>query len=550
MGANMEQRWRAARRSPAVVGTLLLGLAGAPGAQLFEVAKLTADDAGDQARFGTSVALSGSTALIGTRSPLVGDVFGAPVFGPGAAYVFERQPDGTWFEAQKLMASDTELPNEFGHSVSLSGDRALVGAYRDNAPALDSGAAYVFERQLDGVWIESQKLTAAGGEAFDYFGYAVSIAGDHAVVGAPFDDDLGPLTGSAYVFERQPGGSWTQVQKLIASNASAGARFGHSAAVAGDRAVVGALLGGAAYVFERQPGGSWVEVAVLTAADAGAQDHLGGSVAVGLDRALVGAPGGDGVAVDAGAAYAFEPQQGGGWTQVAKLVAGDGEPGDDFGGAVALAGDRALVGAPGYDTAAVNPGAAYVFERQPDGSWVEAQVLTAGDGSPSDHLGDAVAASGQRVLAGAYFDDELGPAAGSAYAWGPSLDSDVGALSLAAGGVQQLSLHAGPALAGTVHLVLGSLNGTAPGIAVDAVVLPLNADAYLLFTLAHPNAPPLASSLGVLDAEGHGTAAVALPPLSAPGLAGLTFHHAFLAFDPAAGAAVFASAPAALTLTP
>ena len=98
--------------------------------------------------------------------------------------------------------------------------------------------------------------------------------------------------------------------------------------------------------------------------------------------------------------------------------------------------------------------------------------------------------------------------------------------------------------------MLGSFSGTAPGIAGFSLVLPLNLDVYLLHTLEHPNTPPLASSLGVLDGSGDGQAFFALAAGAAPGVAGTTLHHAYAVLDLAAGTAVLTSNPVPITLLP
>ena len=125
-------------------------------------------------------------------------------------------------------------------------------------------------------------------------------------------------------------------------------------------------------------------------------------------------------------------------------------------------------------------------------------------------------------------------------------------LSLAAGGVHALGLDAGPAHAGETYLVLGSLTGTEPGVAVDGLVLPLAIDAWFLFTLGNPNAPPYAGSLGALDAQGRATATLTLPPgvAGAAALAGQTLYHAFLTIDFGALAVAYTSDAASLGLLP
>ena len=141
--------------------------------------KLTA---GDDDNCVTSVSLSGDRALVGTS------------YG-GAAYVFARASNGSWSQEHKLTASDAAAFDRFGTSVSLSGDRALVGAKDDD----ESGSAYVFARASDGTWSQEHKLTTSDAADDDRFGTSVSLSGDRALVGASGDDDGGLGSGSAYV---------------------------------------------------------------------------------------------------------------------------------------------------------------------------------------------------------------------------------------------------------------------------------------------------------------------------------------------------------------
>ena len=273
-------------------------------------------------------------------------------------------------EVQKLLASDAQNGDEFGVSVSISGDRAIVGAHQEDEGAGDAGAAYVYERDGAGVWQEVQKLVASDAQFVDNFGWSVSISGDRAIVGAWREDAGGSDAGAAYVFERNGAGVWQEVQKLVASNAQTDYYFGHSVSISGDRAVVGARWedaaasrAGAAYVFERNGAGVWQEVQKLVASDAGSFDEFGWSVSISGDRAVVGSWLEDAGGTDAGAAYVYERDGTGVWQEVQKLVASDAQGGDNFGYSVSISGDRAVVGARLEDAGGSNAGAAYVYER-------------------------------------------------------------------------------------------------------------------------------------------------------------------------------------------
>ena len=217
---------------------------------------------------------------------------------------------------KKFIASDASGDGHFGSSVAISGDTAVVGARRaDGAGPTNSGSAYVFSRNQGGAdnWGEVRRLTASDAAADDRFGSSVSISGDTVVVGAPSDDHAGPFSGSVYVFGRNQGGAdnWGEVEKLTASDAEPEANFGRSLAISADTVVIGArrwagTTSDSAYVFERNKGGpdNWGEVNTLTASDGAAGDDFGAAVGINADTALVGAPQDD---VNKGAAYVIVP---------------------------------------------------------------------------------------------------------------------------------------------------------------------------------------------------------------------------------------------------
>ena len=338
-----------------------------------------------------SVALSGDLALVGAKR----------LGGLGAAYVFARQ-GGTWTQQAKLTAADADpLSDSFGSSVAFSGDFALIGAHLDIDRGSSAGAAYVFMRQ-GGTWTQQAKLTASDGDGLEQFGSSVALSGDLALIGAHIkDDDQGREgVGAAYIFVRQSN-IWTEQAKLTASDGEEEDAFGFSVALSGDLALIGAARAagkvdnsGAAYVFARQ-GGTWTQQAKLTAIDGEEEDRFGISVAFSGDLALIGAHLDDNQAQNAGAAYVFV-RQGGTWTQQTKLTAADGEEEDRFGVSVAFSGGLALVGAErGSDAAA-----AYVFARQGD-TWTQQTRLT----GVEEGTHSSVAFSGNFALVGARTND-------------------------------------------------------------------------------------------------------------------------------------------------
>ncbi len=385
-----------------------------------EIAKLLASDGAADDIFGHSVAISGDTAVVGAPGK---NISGANA---GCAFVYGRNAaTGLWSEQARLLASDGSANDWFGHSVAVSGNTAVVGAFRDyNGNA--TGSAYVFERDpATGNWTERTKLLASDGEAGDYFGVSVAVSGDTVVIGAYSDDDAGNETGSAYVFVRDAvNGNWAQQAKLLASDAAANSFFGVSVAVSGDSTIVGAFTSsagapGSAYVFVRDPAtGNWIQQAKLLASDGAAYDQFGGSVAIQGNTVVVGAPSRDETGPDSGSAYVFERNPATNlWTQQAKLLFGDGAPFNYIGNSVAVVGNTAVVGSQGSVYPGTDAGAAYVFVRNPvTGSWTQQAKFLASDAGGGELFGLSVAVAGDTAIAGAPYDDTSGGTdTGSAY---------------------------------------------------------------------------------------------------------------------------------------
>jgi hypothetical protein len=357
--------------------------------------KLTASDAAEADFFGNDVALSGDRALISANfDDDQGDR-------SGSAYIFERQADGTWAETAKLTASDGAAMDNFGVAVALSGDYAVVGA---NSVAGSTGAVYIFERQADGTWPEVTKLAPADVAPQGQFGFSVSVLGDRILVGVASDDTgLGSGSGSAYVFERQADGTWLEMDKLTASDGTRFDNFGFAVSLSGNRALVSSYGdnggAGSAYIFERQADGTWLEMDKLTASDPAPSNFLGISASLSGNTALLGSSNDDDLGSRSGSAYIFERQSDGTWLETHKLNASNGATLDFFGFASSLSGDHALVGAYGVGEFV---GSAYLFERQTDGTWVEINELTASDQAEQNAQGFSVSLSGNRSLVGAY----------------------------------------------------------------------------------------------------------------------------------------------------
>ena len=386
------------------------------------------DDPEANDNIGAGVAIDGDTAVVGAS----GDTDAR-----GAAYVFTRV-SGAWTKQATLTASDGEASDFFGTSVALSGDTVVIGATGDGDNGSGSGSVYVFTKP-DGDWVDATqtaKLTASDGEMDDNFGRSVAVDGDTVVVGATGDDSD---RGSAYVFTK-PDGDWvnaTQTAKLTASDGAEGDNFGRSVAVDGDTVVIGSpganSARGGAYVFTK-PDGGWVDVnetARLTASDRGNGDELGLSVAIDADTVVAGAIGDDDKGTKSGSAYVFtKPDTDDGWAdddyngkETAKLTAYDGAEDDWFGRTVAVDSNVALIGAPTDYTRRTDFGSAYLFTRT-SGTWIETAKLNAPDAVAGDGFGYSVALDGNAAVVGAIYAFSDGAKfAGGAYVF-TKLDSD------------------------------------------------------------------------------------------------------------------------------
>jgi hypothetical protein len=270
-----------------------------------EQAKLLADDGAADDTFGDSVSIHGDTLIVGASRADVGGIVNV-----GAAYVFVRSGT-TWTQQAKLVASDRLAGDALGSSASLKLDTAVLGAPEaDPSGRSSAGAAYVFVRSGT-TWTQQAKLLASDGTAVDKFGIAISLSGETALIGAS-QADPGPATGAAYVFVRS-GTTWAQQAKLVASDGLSSDYFGVAVSLSGDLAVIGAeyasLVGrsqaGTAYVYARG-GTSWTQEAKLIAFDGAKDDGFGRSVALDTGTAVIGAPR---AAISgklyAGAAYAY-----------------------------------------------------------------------------------------------------------------------------------------------------------------------------------------------------------------------------------------------------
>ena len=307
--------------------------------------------------------------------------------------------------------------------MAISGETIVAGAFDDTPAGVDAGSAYVFVRSAD-AWTEQQKLTASDAAAGDLFGYSVAVSGDTVVAGAPVDDSpAGTYTGSAYVFVRSAA-TWTQQQKLTASDAASDDRFGASVAVSGDTVMAGAITddtsagedAGSAYVFAIGCAGVAATVTGTSGDDtltgtAGPDviDGQGGNdtiTGLGGNDIICGGSGDDDIDAGAGSDYVYGEDGADtltGGTEKDTLVGGEGDDalsGND--------GDDRLIGSAGADVLTGGGGsdiADYLFHTAP-------VTLTIGDG-PNDGAageGDEIQGDVERLRGGSAADVLTGDA--------------------------------------------------------------------------------------------------------------------------------------------
>lgn len=358
--------------------------------------KIVASDQVDKNGFGSAVSLDGDRALVGAHNN-------------EAAYIF-KLVNNQWQQIAILQSSN---PNEesFGNSVSLYGDRALVGAYTDDVNGPVSGSVYVFESvDVNGqeFWVQTDKITDSSGQAADYFGWNVSLYQDTALIGAPYADGMvgGDGAGAAFVYEFN-GNDWQYIERLYGLNNDGGDAFGDTVSLFEDYAVVGApnhdniainINDGAAFIFQAQ-GTSWLLTHEIAASDATASQNFGDSVSMGNDRVLIGASGDQN---RQGAAYVFDKAEVNGqtyWIQTNKITASDGQASDNFGKAVKLDGQRALIGAISADASGTDSGTAYVYQYT-DNTWQAQHKLSHPDIEYYDRFGLSVDLSGNHLIVG------------------------------------------------------------------------------------------------------------------------------------------------------
>jgi hypothetical protein len=373
--------------------------------------------------YGYQVAYSQGTVLVGETGYDNGHVGINGVYqigtNYGAAYAYSIDAHGNRTATAALERSDGQALDNFGSSVAIDGNLAIVGARWASTGADGAGAAWLFGRDTHGFWNELAHLTSSSPHYHGWFSNGVSVSGRTVAVGAP-NEGTGGYT---YIFGENTTGQWTEQAKIAPPTADPQMGFGTSVALFGDTLVVGAIQGdatdaldgkrGAAYVYRHQAN-DWNLVATLGPADPDAS-NFGASASLWKDTLVVGATHGGLNYTNAGSVYVFHEDTSGNWTPVTRLTLADDN--DEFGSSVAVRDGAILVGAPQRNLNVpnrVSQGAAYLYQEAGSGNWVRVTDLTPLNDSVSFNLfGASVALTDGLSIIGA---PKIGPY-GSVYVY-------------------------------------------------------------------------------------------------------------------------------------
>ena len=345
--------------------------------------------------FGKSVSVYGNYAVVGAWTE---DEKGPEA---GAAYLFHRADEGKddWALIKKLTASDGAAFNNFGTSVFIYDNQVAV-----SAPGNDdfTGAVYIFQKNQGGTdnWGEMKKVVSHDGMDGDYFGNSIAMTDQYLLIGAYGNDQNGNKSGAAYLFKKEKN-NWSELKKLSAENSGTNDQFGVSVALNNERAVIGADNDngvGSITIFAKEEGGenNWGEQVQIFPSDRQQKSRFGRSVAIHGNYMAVGAPRTDG---SSGTVYLFKQNFGGknNWGELKKMKALDGDVNDQFGRHLSLSENCLIVGSEGHFMKA---GAVYMYKKEKGGTdnWGNSEKLMANDAAPGDLFGSSVAIFGDDVF--------------------------------------------------------------------------------------------------------------------------------------------------------
>lgn len=334
----------------------------------------------------------------------------------GAVYIFKKNEGGenNWGQIKELNGSTTNI--DFGYSVSISNDFLAIGSNNNDTGGNNRGAVYVHAKDEGGSdnWGETQVLTADDAADNDQFGTSVGLSGNYIISGAPYDDDNGTSSGSAYIFFYN-GSTWSQQAKIIGSTITNDDQFGISCAIDGDYAVVGAKYhdgseteSGVAYVFKRS-GVNWNQIKILQPNTEKESAFFGSSVSISGEYIVVGAEFYNTGQSYAGSAFIFKRNEGGAdnWGQIAQLIPNDigGATSGNFGASISIQGENVIVGSSFDNDGGSNTGAVFLYNKYENGTdnWGEIGKINDPDITAGGYNGHSVALYYDTAVSGSPF---------------------------------------------------------------------------------------------------------------------------------------------------
>lgn len=410
------------------------------------------------------------------------------------------------FAQQQVIPAPVGTAEWFGKSVAVDGDVAMIGApiAQNLLPGLSYGVVLVYERDGAGVWAHTSTLEPSTPVGIGRFGWSIDLCGDRALIGATFAD-VGDVStaGAVFVVERNSVGVWVEVAMLESPEPVCGEGFGHQVDLHGDLAMVGPNYGafngladaGFVCVYERDAAGSWIHVQTFAPEDVKAFDYFGRDFRIVGDEVLVGAALRDGAKTNEGGAFLFRRDAAGTWHQVDALVPPDGAFNGMVGEKVGFDGERATLSKRFDDYPVFNSGAAYVYERTPQGTFAFAEKLHTCESGPEDGLSSDLDQHGGLLALASLAEGPAGTAPGLIRLFAVGVD---GAM-LEAGSLYAITPSAPPKLDESLA-IQGATVVAASGTPGAAVFWDLSS-VQLLDTDPCPTLPGDFNGDGSIDAE-------------------------------------------------
>lgn len=391
------------------LATCLFGFA-SMSAQFSQTSKIVSENREGRAEFGTSVALSENFAIVGASRETSAS---------GAAYIYAKNSQETWDFSQRLEADDPNAGAEFGGGVKIANDYLVVAAGRaDVNGTIRAGALYVYDYQNNN-WEFSTKIVASdlsGDAKLGINPTSLDVQDNTIIAGAPGENSW---TGSVYVFTKV-NGVWEETQKIMSPNPLANDIFGIGVSISNNQLLIGAQgvnnRRGVAYLYTKNANGIWEYNQTISASNGEVDDYFGNSVTIEDNTIVVGSYGAD---LEVGTAYIFEKNSQGTFEELQILYPNPSTDRVQFGWATDINQDYIAITAPHIYGNEV--GEVYFYKIDATGSWVEDQIIQGNDTAAEDFYGWSIAMNDSEMIVGSPREDhdingnnEMGDA-GSAY---------------------------------------------------------------------------------------------------------------------------------------